>query len=195
MAGWKFLAASPGPLNFRAVEVHAKHSSVMCNPREAMPAVSWRWSRASLRGETQPRGPPCCSKLCMKGVKDKVLLTGAWRGLTDRLPCPGAGFHLKCYLWASPGGFPSFLICRTSSYYCYLHLSGLRIREVSLQSPGAQVVWLPRVVGKSISSSSFSNFLCVICSLLFFQISLSAAPAMAPKQNFIPFRSAAQTEY
>lgn len=39
-------------------------------------------------------------RVCMKDLKDEVMLDGSWRGPTDRLPCLGGGFHFKCYLWA-----------------------------------------------------------------------------------------------
>lgn len=109
-------------MSFTEIEVPAR-------PRKAIPAVSWRWSRASLGGQTELQDPPCYSEVCMKGL-EVVVLTGAWRGFPNRLSCLGGGFSLKHCLWASLWGFSSFQICWLN-VSCCLHLSGLWIKSVA----------------------------------------------------------------
>lgn len=165
-----FVAASPNSLSFIVIKVSAR-------PREAVPAVSWRWSRASLGGQTQLQDPLCYSKVCVKGLEEEVVLTGAWGGLTNRLACSGGRFNLKRCLWASLWGFSSFHICWLNVSFC-LHLSGLWIKSIgsSLQSTGesllekhcARVVLLLWVVGKNISSSAFSNLLYILAVAIYF---------------------------
>lgn len=114
----QFVAASPNSLSFIEIEVSAR-------PREAISAVSWRWRRGSLGGQNQLEDPLCYSRVHMKGLEEKVVLSGVWRVLA----CSGGGFNLKRCLWASLWGFSSFHICWLNVSFC-LPLSGLWIKSV-----------------------------------------------------------------
>lgn len=118
---------SPASLNFRAVELHVKHSRVLCNPREAMPAVSWRWSRASPRGQTQLQG------LCERSER-----WGGAQWLLERphrqTPLPGRSFPFEILPLGFTLSLPifSYLLDQCQLLLVFVFASGK-----SLQSTGA----------------------------------------------------------
>lgn len=141
-------------------------------------ACSWRLSKASLRGQA-----------LLQGLYERSERWGGAQWLLERPhrqpPLPGTSlpFEILPLAFTLRLPIPSYLLdqCQLLLVFVWsLHQQSL-CRALA-DYPNAQGVWLPRVLGKNISSA-FSNFLYTICSLLSFQISLFATPTMAPKQN------------
>lgn len=164
-------------LQSSGITCQTQQSSVPCQGRYACSVLEMEQSK-SQRSNSTPRSIWKIWKMRWGSM------TPGEASQTDCLPGRSLPFEILPLGFTLRPPIFSFLLDQWQLllvFVCSLHQESLcRALE---HHPSAQGLWLPRVLGKNISSSAFSNFLYTICSLLFFQINLSAAPAMAPKQN------------